>query len=140
MNGGGHIAESVFEIVICRRLTYISCPGSDKYPEVDLYVAKGFMLYLFIMSSQTSHSSDSHSIKSSSAIMTSNAAQPSLHPYLTHERAATVSSWQSSLQSQLKPSTTSDTEAKNHQDIVDAYQQLKLALFARTRQSTSRLG
>ncbi|KAH7413935.1 hypothetical protein DE146DRAFT_12550 [Phaeosphaeria sp. MPI-PUGE-AT-0046c] len=97
------------------------------------------------MSSRSSHSSNSQSSKSSSASMMTAMAQSQSRPYLTLDRASTISSWQSSLpdrkpQSHLPSSMASQAGAQPHQAAVDAYQQLKLALFRRTGPSPSRPG
>lgn len=47
MNGGGQVAASMFEITLCRPLTYISFPSRDKFWKVDLYVAKGTIAVFF---------------------------------------------------------------------------------------------
>ncbi|KAF2826621.1 hypothetical protein CC86DRAFT_369837 [Ophiobolus disseminans] len=70
--------------------------------------------------------------------MTSVEARQSSHPYLTPNRASTISTWQSSLpERKLQFSMTSEADAESRKAAVEAYQQLKLSLFSRAGTSAA---
>ncbi|KAF2685212.1 hypothetical protein K458DRAFT_21533 [Lentithecium fluviatile CBS 122367] len=86
-----------------------------------------------IMSAPSSISSSTKS--TSSREMLSRPSSPlSSHPFLSPNRASTISSWTLSLPE--RESRPCDDEALSRDTAIEAYRQLKLALFSRSQTSS----
>ncbi|KAH8732025.1 hypothetical protein GQ44DRAFT_698371 [Phaeosphaeriaceae sp. PMI808] len=85
------------------------------------------------MSATSIRSSTSQtSSHSSSTTMTSIATHQPSHPYLTSGRASTISTWQSSVSARRsQPKYAPEADVGSQKAAIEAYQQLKLALFSR---------
>ncbi|EMD67203.1 hypothetical protein COCSADRAFT_34060 [Bipolaris sorokiniana ND90Pr] len=61
---------------------------------------------------------------------------PSSHPFLTPTRASDISSWTLSVPERSSSSSTeSITDAQSRQAAIEAYRQMKAALFSRSLHS-----
>lgn len=84
------------------------------------------------MSVRSTASNESHSTSSSSDTMASVTLRGPQHPFLTPGRASTISSWTTSLPGQnTQPHSESVADAQSREAAVEAYRQLKLALFSK---------
>ncbi|KAH7348997.1 hypothetical protein BKA66DRAFT_432029 [Pyrenochaeta sp. MPI-SDFR-AT-0127] len=90
------------------------------------------------MAPRSTCSTASHTSSRSSDPMDSGSTHQPQHAFLTPSRASTISSWTSSLPERSPNSQTNiqaDVEAR--EAAIEAYQQLKLALFSKTRASNT---
>lgn len=69
--------------------------------------------------------------------MASVASQPSQHPYLTPGRAFSITSWTSSIERSHQPQAATEDDSVSREAAIEAYRQLKAALFSRASVSTS---
>jgi hypothetical protein len=101
--------------------------------DVELYLTRGSVPSLSIMSSRSTHSAKSQASSAfSSTTMTTTANRHPPHPYLTPGRASTISTWQSTLfERKSQPHLLSKDEEESHRAAVQAYQELRLSLFSR---------
>ncbi|KAF1925037.1 uncharacterized protein M421DRAFT_424257 [Didymella exigua CBS 183.55] len=72
----------------------------------------------------------------SSDTMASVSSQQSQHPYLTPGRASTITSWTSSIERNPQRRSASNEDAMSRQAAIEAYLQLKVALFSKVASST----
>ncbi|KAJ4986552.1 hypothetical protein SVAN01_07988 [Stagonosporopsis vannaccii] len=73
----------------------------------------------------------------SSDTMASVASQQAQHPYLTPGRASTITSWTSSIERSYELPTTSEADNVSREAAIEAYRQLKAALFTKVTASTA---
>jgi hypothetical protein len=101
--------------------------------DVELYLTRGSVPSLSIMSSRSTRSAKSQASSAfSSTTMTTTANRHPPHPYLTPGRASTISTWQSTLfERKSQPHLLSKDEEESHRAAVQAYQELRLSLFSR---------
>ncbi|EUC41039.1 hypothetical protein COCMIDRAFT_107209 [Bipolaris oryzae ATCC 44560] len=59
----------------------------------------------------------------------------SSHPFLTPTRASDISSWTLSVPERSSNSSTQSTDAQSRQAAIEAYRQMKAALFSRSLHS-----
>ncbi|KZM19137.1 uncharacterized protein EKO05_0010223 [Ascochyta rabiei] len=69
--------------------------------------------------------------------MASMASQQSYHPYLSQGRASTITSWTLSIQRSPQQPFTSDADTMSCEAAIEAYRQLKVALFSKAAASLS---
>ncbi|KAF1847845.1 uncharacterized protein K460DRAFT_363866 [Cucurbitaria berberidis CBS 394.84] len=67
----------------------------------------------------------------SSTSMASVSVCQSTHPFLTPGRASSIASWTSSLPERSCRSTTSSEADLRSRDTIEAYRQLKMAIFSK---------
>ncbi|KAF1942305.1 hypothetical protein EJ02DRAFT_175634 [Clathrospora elynae] len=80
-------------------------------------------------SSTVSHTSSS---SSSTSMASATATHQLAHPFLTPGRASTISSWTSSLPGRNSSSpSSSKLDAQSREAAIEAYQQLKMAMFSK---------
>lgn len=106
----------------------------DKLCGSSTYLTAGFVECLSVMSSRSARSSASEASSISSSATMTQAAPQSSHPYLTPGRASTISTWQSRLcERQSQSQISSEAEEESRRAAVEAYQQMRMALFAKAR-------
>jgi hypothetical protein len=69
--------------------------------------------------------------------MASVASQQSQHPYLDPGRASTITLWTSSIERSHQPQGASKNDDKSREAAIEAYRQLKAALFSKAGVTTS---
>lgn len=68
--------------------------------------------------------------------MASVSSQQPQHPFLTPGRASTITSWTSSIERSPQPQPASDEDVMSREAAIQAYLELKAALFSKAASST----